>query len=217
MYLAASNFVFVSLRPSHCNYPVYSIIVESCSGQGLGSLLPLDPTVRTVLFIQRATRDNSPLGQENAWNDLPLYLSIYSHGIRGGAGSSKIDKRPNPLYLTPGNLWRLDWLQRGHNRHLSWSNQSFMLWHRRSASVFLLYLCMGPALGGRDGKGLSYFHNLWYFQTGSRWHQWNLLEAGLPMYLPTPLDAFWEAGVRSLWEHLRFFGERELPPKIGLK
>lgn len=165
--------------------------------------------MRIVLFIQRVTRDNTTLGQENAWNDLSGSLTIYaiySHGIWGGAGSSHIDRRFNPLYLTPGNHWRLVWLQRGHNKHLSWISQCFMLWHKR-ASVFLLYLCMGLTLGGRDGEAILLLTGFLLFPTSSQWHQGSLLGAELPKYLPAPLDAFWEIGAKTLWERLKFFGD----------
>ena len=45
--------MWFGLSSGYC--PVRFIRVESCSGQGVVSPLPVEPTVRTVLFIQRAT------------------------------------------------------------------------------------------------------------------------------------------------------------------
>ena len=129
------------------SYPVCSITVESCSGQE-GRFSPSSrPSRKNSVVHSKSNRENTALGQENAWTYLLWSFSIYSHGIWGGAGSSEIDRRPNPFYLTPQNPWSLDCLQRGHNRHLSWSSQSSMFWHRRT-SVFLFMYGACPERGG---------------------------------------------------------------------
>lgn len=164
--------------------PVCSITVESCSGQGGGTQLLLDPAVRTVLFIQRAAGKIQPWGRRMPERTSSGPSPTIPMGFGGGGGSSKIDRRPNPFYLTPLNPWSLDWLQRGHNRHLSWS-RVMCCGIDRPVFFYCIYVWGLPWGGGIGSYFL--FAEFLIFPIGSRWLQGSLL--GLPVYLPIPLDA----------------------------
>lgn len=62
LYAGTSSFAFVWLCLSSGDCLVCSIRMESCLGQGVGSLLPLDPTVRTVV-PSKSNREDTALGR----------------------------------------------------------------------------------------------------------------------------------------------------------
>lgn len=131
----------------------------------------------------------------------------------GGAGRSEIDRRPNsstPFQGIPEDETGSSVGTTG----ILLDTVSFMLWYRR-ARVFLLYLGMGPALGGREGgRAVTLLlAEFLMFPTGCRWLQASLPEAPLPIYLPTPLNASLRNWYRSLVRtSMLLWGERIDPP-----
>lgn len=111
----------------------------------------------------KSNRKNAALGQESAWKDLPWFSSIYSPAIWGGARSSESHRRPNLLWLQ--GIPKEETGSSVGTTGILLDAVSFMLWYKR-ASVFLLYLHMGPAPGGRDRKLLSYLWNFSCSQQG---------------------------------------------------